>query len=296
MKISVIIPAYNCEKYICQTMDIIRTQTFPSRDLEIIFCLDGCSDNTGKKIAEYHKNNPDMNITVLKNATNMGPSAARNKSLKHASGQYIHFMDVDDILNRDFYQNLYNAARDTNADIAVANYISDTNSGHNITYDKKTVLTYPHDKLNATLADRYGNVCRYLIRREFWNKNKMSFQADFKSNDNMLLMCKIIYYCNCLVLTPDAEYTHKTRQNSLSNTEKTQDLQTLCYKRACIETACFLENVGLRPSSLNMTKFFARIKDIVVFANINARVDNTTKIRLFGIVPLVKTIARAFKK
>lgn len=65
MKISVIIPAYNCEKYIAQTLDCIRTQTFPSRELEVLVALDAPTDNTAQVVKDYASKWQDFNLRII---------------------------------------------------------------------------------------------------------------------------------------------------------------------------------------------------------------------------------------
>ena len=65
MKISVIIPAYNCAKYIGQTLDCVRLQSFPQRDLEAIVYIDGSRDNTSDVVHSYAKKHPDFNLKII---------------------------------------------------------------------------------------------------------------------------------------------------------------------------------------------------------------------------------------
>ena len=90
--ISVIIPVYNCEKYLMDAVNSVRRQ--PVKDMEIILVDDGSKDSSGEiclRLAEA-----DKNIKVF-SQTNRGASAARNKGLDHASGEYVMFLDADDI-------------------------------------------------------------------------------------------------------------------------------------------------------------------------------------------------------
>lgn len=92
--LSVIIPTYNCSKYIIESLDSIILQSF--QDLEIIIIDDGSTDNTRNIIEEY----TNFNTKKIKYrfTNNAGVSAARNKGLKEAKGDYITFLDSDDTL------------------------------------------------------------------------------------------------------------------------------------------------------------------------------------------------------
>ena len=91
MKISVIVPVYNSEKYIEKCIESIINQTY--RNIEIIFINDGSTDESLNIIHKYKK--LDNRIKVI-NQSNSGVSAARNKGIKNSIGDYITFVDSDD--------------------------------------------------------------------------------------------------------------------------------------------------------------------------------------------------------
>lgn len=91
--VSVIIPAYNIEKYISQTIESVIRQTY--KNIEIIIVNDGSTDNTPKIIQEYSQK--DKRVKVI-NQSNKGLSAARNSGLKIAKGEYLCIIDADDIM------------------------------------------------------------------------------------------------------------------------------------------------------------------------------------------------------
>lgn len=115
MKISVIIPCYNCEKFISETLDCLLEQTL--KDIQIIVVNDGSKDNSGKIIDEYALRNPNILPVHQENA---GVSAARNNGLAHATGKYTLFLDGDDLIGgNDALENIYNALEETNSDLAI---------------------------------------------------------------------------------------------------------------------------------------------------------------------------------
>lgn len=115
MKISVIIPCYNCEKFISETLDCLLSQTL--KDIQIIVVNDGSKDNSGKIIDEYALKNPNILPVHQENA---GVSAARNNGMTHATGKYTLFLDGDDLIGgNDALENIYNALEETNSDLAI---------------------------------------------------------------------------------------------------------------------------------------------------------------------------------
>ena len=88
-KISIIIPTYNSAQYICEAIESVLNQTY--KDFEIIVVDDGSTDNTKEVIKPY------LNKIKYIYQQNSGPSAARNRGIKEAKGEYIAFLDADDI-------------------------------------------------------------------------------------------------------------------------------------------------------------------------------------------------------
>ena len=113
--ISIIVPIYNAEAYIEKTLDSILSQTY--KNLEIILVNDGSTDNTKEIIEEYSKK--DNRITVI-NTPNMNVSCARNTGLQYSSGEYVSFIDSDDLINKEYIANLYDALKITDSDFSHA--------------------------------------------------------------------------------------------------------------------------------------------------------------------------------
>lgn len=93
-KVSVIIPVYNTEDYIQETLDSIYKQTMKLKDIQLILVNDGSTDNTDKILKKNARRHP-KNITYI-NKVNEGVSIARNTGLKYAEGKYVNFIDSDD--------------------------------------------------------------------------------------------------------------------------------------------------------------------------------------------------------
>ena len=113
-EISVIVPVYNCEKYLEKCINSILSQTFD--DLELILINDGSSDNSGK-VCDYFKET-DSRIKVI-HQKNMGVSVARNVGLDISNGKYIGFIDGDDYIESDMYEFLYNNIKKNEAEVAI---------------------------------------------------------------------------------------------------------------------------------------------------------------------------------
>ncbi len=111
-KISVIIPIFNVEEYLTQCLDSVINQTL--KDIEIICVNDGSTDNSQDIVDCYEKKDDRIRKIVKANG---GLSSARNAGLEIATGEYVHFMDSDDLLETNAYENLYNEAKRLSLDI-----------------------------------------------------------------------------------------------------------------------------------------------------------------------------------
>ena len=133
-KVSVIVAAYNIQDYIVKCLKSIANQTY--KNFEVIVVDDGSSDNTGKLADEFAEN--DKRFIVI-HKENGGVSSARNRGIDIASGDFIGFVDGDDIIEDDMYEMLVNNAIKYNADIS--------HCGYKLVENNKETLFYGTEKL-----------------------------------------------------------------------------------------------------------------------------------------------------
>ncbi|MCQ2462881.1 MAG: glycosyltransferase [Clostridia bacterium] len=112
--VSVIIPAYNSEGFIKETLDSVLRQTL--KDVEIVVVNDGSTDSTGEIIASYCEKYDNIKYITQENS---GVSAARNNGLMHATGEYVVFLDADDYFTDGSLEAFYGTAKSTGADCVV---------------------------------------------------------------------------------------------------------------------------------------------------------------------------------
>ena len=118
-KVSIIIPVYNAEKYLADCLDSLKKQSY--RDFEVIAVDDGSSDKTGDILAGYAQ--ADSRFIVLHQA-NGGAGCARNKGLQQAAGEYICFMDADDLVHPRYLEICLRLAEQYQAKLVTCSYYS----------------------------------------------------------------------------------------------------------------------------------------------------------------------------
>ena len=195
MKISVIIPAYNVEKYVEKTLDSVCNST--CKDYEIILVNDGSTDRTDeicKKYSEKHKE-----ITYLVQ-DNQGVSAARNKGIKYAKGNWIVFVDADDIVNEKFFDFISNYSMDYDI-LFFGDKKSNNNKNIQIKKDdtdlKRAIIysTITGEKISERLAHiQLASPCAKAYRRDFLLKYQIKFPIGIKIGEDLLfnLQCYIV--------------------------------------------------------------------------------------------------------
>lgn len=190
--ISIIIPAYNCEKYIADCLASIERQTFC--DYEILVVDDGSNDRTQEVLQTFAKKNDRIRLFRQKNA---GPSAARNTGIRNAAGDYVMFCDADDTIAPHTCEALYSHAAETSAELVLAGYVVEViQNGKRISLEEN----YPLDQETGFLSGEelrrqipkrfeYGiahSVCGKLFRRECLEKHSLFFDETIDIGEDLL--------------------------------------------------------------------------------------------------------------
>lgn len=151
MKLSVIVPVYNCEMYLKKCLDSIINQTY--KNIEIIVVNDGSTDNSYNLIKEYEKKY--SKIMKVYDKQNGGQASARNLGLKNAKGDLITFVDSDDYLDENMYSNMINILEKEKSDLVICDLLL---------YKKNEKST-----INSTdfvnLYDASSSVCNKIFKK-----------------------------------------------------------------------------------------------------------------------------------
>ena len=204
MKVSVIVPVYNVYEYLSKCLDSLVNQTL--KDIEIIVVNDGTKDDSESIIKKYLKKY--KNIIYIKKE-NGGQGSARNEGIKHATGEYIGYVDSDDYIELSMYEKLYNKAIEENADIVIC-------GSYNITGDKKEI------EIDKKIFN--DNKDAFLGKPAVWNKiykkELITDDIKFRSKvwyEDLDFSIKVLSKAKNISFVDEPLYNYIVRQGSTMN-------------------------------------------------------------------------------
>lgn len=222
VKVSVIVPVYNSEKYLNKCIDSILNQTL--KEIELILVNDGSTDRSRKILEEYSE--MDDRVIVL-NIKNGGPARARNKGIKIAKGKYLSFVDSDDYIDGDFLEKLYNTADNNKVQMIMTNY-KDINMFNGVTsmtcHELECGVIFNKDRIKKdilttfTKTINYGffSMCNKLYLREYLLKLGFLIDETRDHGEDWLFNINIFLNLNSFIAVekPLYNYIH-ANENSL---------------------------------------------------------------------------------
>ena len=211
-QISVIIPVYNGAVYIPELVEMLKNQT--RQDFEVVFVNDGSKDNTKEVLDDLLQQHP-FAMTVI-HQENGGVSAARNKGLEAAKGNYICFIDADDQISRDYLQVLYEALETTGLQVAVGNItrnkqdLADTAAPSLIKY---TSTEFLREFLYRGIR---FSVCACMFNRACF-ADSFCFPVGFRYSEDVFLLWQLFAKEPCIVEVQRKLYYYYDNPNSAMN-------------------------------------------------------------------------------
>lgn len=214
IKVSVIVPVYNVEKFIDKCLNSLVKQSL--KEIEIIVVNDGTKDNSQKIIDKYVKKYPDKIKSYIKE--NGGQGSARNYGLEKANGEYIGYVDSDDFVEKDMYKKLYNKAKENNYDIVVC-------GNYNVSedYQNKNIDTFINN-YNTDLENIFFGkmaVWNKIYKRDILIKNKLEFKEKVWYED-LAFTLKAIMNSNSFAFIDEPLYDYLIREGSTMNNSNVQ--------------------------------------------------------------------------
>ena len=219
--VSIIVPVYNVKSYVGECVESLCRQTYTN--LEILLVDDGSTDGSGEVCDEYAGR--DERIRVIHQA-NRGLSGARNMGLDDARGEYIAFVDSDDLVSTNYVETLYELLMKYEADIAACAYVKGTTEQPTdirekvLSLDNVKEICMPSVKLLKQWHGKYKQqetvAWNKLYCREVWNGRKKIRFPESRNHEDVLISHLVVQGAKTIVLTTEILYFYRIRKGSIT--------------------------------------------------------------------------------
>ena len=215
VKVSVIVPIYNVEKYLEKCLESLVNQTL--KEIQIILVNDGTKDTSGEIAKKYQEKYPEKIISLEKE--NGGLSDARNYGIPHATGEYIAFLDSDDYVELDMYEEMYNLAQKEQSDMVECDFIWEYPNKSK--QDIGTIYEGKKEMLEKVRVVAWNK----LIKRTLLEQAQISFPKGYRYED-VEFTYKLIPYLQKISFLKMPCIHYMQRQGSISNSqnERTKEI------------------------------------------------------------------------
>ncbi len=225
MKVSIIIPVFNVEKFVAQTLDSVLSQSY--EDIEVVI-VDDCGTDSSMQIVQSYK---DSRIKVVSNGTNRGLFYSRQSGFEHATGEFVMFVDSDDLLEKDAVEVSLKAALEKSAQMVAFNFEFFRDGQRNVGSNLPNEFFETNEKFVRFLYGRkqhYTSCCAVLYGREFLQQ---VFSA-LPRFEHKLLMWEdsffnffVYSFAERVVLLSDVFYLYRYNPKSITTTRDVESWQ-----------------------------------------------------------------------
>lgn len=217
-KVSVIVPVYNTEKYIEECLDSILYQTYSN--IEVIVINDGSTDNSQNIIKQYENNY--TNIKII-NQTNLGVSYSRNVGISEATGDFIMFVDSDDIILKNYIEEMIHILEENNLDLIKSSYRKfeeNPNNYTNVSFFKEYYKNINKDEINDIFIEttNFNSSCMQIINKKIIDNNKIIFENGIQFAEDFLFTYKVFQLADKIGYINNNGYLCRENLESCSRT------------------------------------------------------------------------------
>ena len=217
MRFSVIMPAYNAEKKLDKSVQSILKQSFS--DFELIIVDDGSSDRTWDKIKLFE--NKDSRVRGI-HQSNLGAGAARNTGIDNSKGEYIAFLDSDDVWNHNFLEVINDDISTKMSDVIFINVVREDNNGNLLRSEDMSVFAVLEKEMmiRQQLTGKIPWGCvRKVVKAEILLKNNIRLATTIKVGEESIYSFLVLQYANNISFKFDAIYHYIENNFSLTSND-----------------------------------------------------------------------------
>lgn len=222
--VSIIIPAYNVEKYIERCIRSAMNQTL--KNIEIIVINDGSKDKTQKIIESLQV---EDNRIKLVNKKNGGLSSARNRGIIEAKGEYIQHLDGDDWIEKETCEELYKLAKKEDLDIVISDFYKDYDNGKlvkikSFKFEENIILNSNICLKELSENNINVNIWMKFIKKEIYIKNNIQHLEGINLGEDLVTTPKLIGVSNRIMKKNKAYYHYIYNPKSITNNKFSQKI------------------------------------------------------------------------
>ena len=274
MKISVIVPTYKPHDYLWDCLNSIYNQTFSKNDYELILVLNGCNEPYNAQINGWLSKHSELHVQYFQ-TNEGGVSNARNIALDNVRGEYVTFIDDDDLVSYVFLEELYNGARANNNTVSLC-YPYAFNDG-NIDKQKHYTVTDAYyycvenkcNSLSSFARKFFSGPCMKLIPMNIIGNRR--YNKSFKIGEDSLFMFLISNRIKNVAFTSTkAIYYRRYRKESASFTSRSTKKQMINNLRLIWEYIKIFIHRGYSPCFF-ATRVASRVRALVLIPIINVK-------------------------
>lgn len=292
MKVSVIVPVYNVENYLRKCLDSLVNQTL--QNLEIIIVNDGSKDNSQEIIEEYQAKFPQKVKSLIKE--NGGLSDARNFGLNHATGDYIGFVDSDDFVTPNMFEDMFFLAQKHHAEIVICN-LQKVDEVGNITQKIPQIPNMPEKIVLKDHLSVFSDIgcfaCNKLFKKELFETKRFKKGVHY---EDIQLIPQLILESKIIAQTQEYHYQYFERTDSISKAHNLRGLdmlQAVADVDVAFENSVFknekqtLKNFQILQGVYSFLAYLAFVKDDNDFNTMVKKLSEFTKERGIGLKEII---------
>ena len=258
MKISVIVPTYRPQAYLWECLDSVYNQTFPKSDYELVLVLNGCNEPYHSQIKDWLGKHSDLQVQFFQTDEG-GVSNARNIALDNAKGEYITFIDDDDLISPSYLQELYDNATPDTVSLCYPYAFNDGEIEKQLPYGNTEAYDYymEHEcmSLSSKVRKYFSGPCMKLFPMSFIQDRR--FDVRFKNGEDSLYMFLISDKIKKFAFaSKDAVYYRRYRDNSAYTRSKTKR-EIIANKTSLIKA--YISIYLRRPQKYSLLFFITRL-------------------------------------
>lgn len=281
-KVCVIVPVYNVEKYLRKCLDSLVNQTL--KDIEIIIVNDGSTDGSQEIIEEFQQKYPSKIKSFYKE--NGGLSDARNFGLDHVAAEFIGFVDSDDWVSENMFEEMYNLGHQNAAEMVICNLQKVDESGK-VSQKLRQIPNMPEKfslKNNLSVfSDLSYFACNKLFCVDLFEEKRFKKGIHFEDID---LIPQLLLECKTITQTQNYHYHYLERTDSITKTHTEKGLDILkavenvteVFKKSQFSTKTeALKNFQILEGVYTFLAYLAFVKEDSVFFEMSSKLDDFLK-------------------